>query len=702
MSTDTRTQNAREAWNALYLAAKAAKERGDNPSEILAGSIETLAALDTATREYALILIELLTDNDKLVKRLEKGIKATQRQGTGAETDLPIVVVNGRQPGEVIRDAADALLAHASLYQHGTRLVRAVRNNDRRPELMTVAWQDVEFLLTSHVFTCEVKDRTQRPIPPPPWLSRSVQRQLEQTAPQVEGITEIPIVHPDGSIHSKPGYDSVSQLIYEPGDLVVDILDQPTQEDARQAARDLLELWSTYPFASSASKANHMALLLTGVLRHLFRAAPMCLSDGNAWGVGKTSLGLQVGILQTGRYPSVTTKPETAEEFRKKVTTEVEAGTPLIILDNVTGYLADSALAAVLTTSTWGDRRLGTNQKIDLPCKATWIVTGRNLAPRGDIVRRVFWIYLETDNPTHHKKTFERDMNAYVMEHRGELLIKLYTMIRAWYVAGQPDAGVGMGSFEEWARVIGSILVYAGVTGFLQNATELEDEAESDVQEAECFARAILEHFGDAENPKQSRPFTAAELARDISDTMTMDNGGRRYVNGALREALPGRLAGAKADEMGKRMGDYFYFWRRAPLGESEGDRVKVVLIDKKTRENKRLWRIDCIDRIDPNGGSIQRDFYPESQSNTPEVVGSIQPMQSMQTTTVVFEVAPNGHHEAPASLAGLDDLPHTNGSRYTPPPPCEGCGQPSVGYHGNRVLCYKCMARPKMSREVE
>lgn len=643
MTTDTRTMNARESWNALYSRAKDMQTKGENPAEILAGSTETLAALSLADRQHALTLIELLTDNDKLVNRLERGIKAIQRQAADSsqDTDLPIVIVNGRQPGEVARDAAAALLSKSLLYRHGTRLVQVVRNSDRRPELKNVGWDDIEFLLTQHVFTCELKDRSQRPVPPPPWLSRAVERQLEQDAPQVESITEIPIVHPDGTIHSTPGYDPVSRLIYEPGGLTLDIPNRPDQADARLAAGVIKGLWRTYPFASEASRANHMALLLTGLLRHLFRAVPMCLSDGNAWGVGKTSLGLQVGILQTGRYPSVTTKPETAEEFRKKVTTEVEAGTPLIILDNVTGFLADSALAAVLTTSTWGDRRLGTNQKIDLPCKATWIATGRNLAPRGDIVRRVFWIYLETDDPTHHKKAFDRDMNGYVLEHRPELLTHLFTMIRAWYAAGQPNGKANMGSFEEWARVVGGILAYAGIPGFLGNATELEDEAESDAQEAECFARAIMAHFQDPNDPTQSRPFTAAELSRDIRDTQ--DERGRHYVYPALREALPGYLAGARSEELSKRLGDYFYFWRRAPLGESEGDRLKIVLMDKKTRENKRLWqikRIDCIDRIDPNGGTMIHEITPQISYTGEGVVEPMQSMQSMQTVTVVSEAA--------------------------------------------------------------
>lgn len=670
--TENTQESARAAWNALYSRAKEVKDAGDDPRDVLDDAGPTLAALAADDVQAACRKIQRLTGDADFAASLEKEIKERRRRMAGEqEPTLPVVIVNGRQAGEVTREASAALLNHVHVYRHGTRLAQLVQGTDR-PELRTVESKHTEHLLGRHVFTCEVRDRIRRATPPPPWLYRTVLQELENTAPRLDGLIEIPPVHPDGSIHTAPGYDPVSRLLYVPGELQLSIPDAPTQEDAIRAAQALQDLWSSYPFASPESAANHRALLLTAVLRSNFRAVPMCLSDGNHFGVGKTSLGLQAGILQTGRYPAVTTKPESSEEFRKKVTTEIEAGAPLIILDNVTGFLQDSALAAVLTTSMWGDRRLGTNQKIELPCKAVWLATGRNLAPKGDMVRRVFWIYLETEDTQPEKRKFDRDMNAYVMTHRGEILSLLYTMIRAWYLAGQPDAGVRMGSFDEWARVIGGILAYAGVTGFLENSTELEDEADTEAQEAETFARAILDHYGrDDDDKSHGKAFTAAQLARDIT-AWDAENSDRATK---LRDALPSRVADAKPGELGKRLGDYFYFWRRAPLGDREHGKVRFTLLPKKARMNKRLWRVDWLDWLGQNAKSIGGTFTAE---NGTSAKWEVQPIQSNQSN---HAAASNGHAAAAVSENGRANV-------------CVDCGErPAARLTRRGALCEECIA---------
>ena len=73
---DARQKNALEAWNGLYRRAKELHEAGQNPAEVLATGIETLAALNPADRESALIMVGAVFQNAYLVKQLERGIKA--------------------------------------------------------------------------------------------------------------------------------------------------------------------------------------------------------------------------------------------------------------------------------------------------------------------------------------------------------------------------------------------------------------------------------------------------------------------------------------------------------------------------------------------------------------------------------------------------------------------------------------------------
>jgi len=64
-----------------------------------------------------------------------------------------------------------------------------------------------------------------------------------------------------------------------------------------------------------------------------------------------------------------------------------------------------------------------------------------------------------------------------------------------------------IGSFANWCRVIGGILEYAGVHGFLDNLQALHDTADEATSEWEVFLRSLLEVYHD-------EAFTVAELMK--------------------------------------------------------------------------------------------------------------------------------------------------------------------------------------------
>lgn len=62
---------------------------------------------------------------------------------------------------------------------------------------------------------------------------------------------------------------------------------------------------------------------------------------------------------------------------------------------------------------------------------------------------------------------------------RGRLLSGSLTLARAWFVAGCPKpTSPIIGSFEEWCRIVGGILEFAGISGFLGNLDELYKESD--------------------------------------------------------------------------------------------------------------------------------------------------------------------------------------------------------------------------------
>ncbi|MFN2513410.1 MAG: hypothetical protein ABR568_18555, partial [Pyrinomonadaceae bacterium] len=132
--------------------------------------------------------------------------------------------------------------------------------------------------------------------------------------------------------------------------------------------------------------------------------------------------------------------------------------------------------------------------------KATWIVTGNNIRLSGDIPRRCYWIRLDAKNSRPYlREGFKHPhLESYVTKHRGDLLAALLTLARAWYVAGKPEAAIRpLGSFEEWARIIGGILEHAGIKGFLDNADQLYEQADDESVQWEGFIALCNQQFRD-------------------------------------------------------------------------------------------------------------------------------------------------------------------------------------------------------------
>jgi hypothetical protein len=74
-----------------------------------------------------------------------------------------------------------------------------------------------------------------------------------------------------------------------------------------------------------------------------------------------------------------------------------------------------------------------------------------------------------------------------------------------------------MGSFEEWANIIGSVLAYAGVDGFLANLDETRAVQDDDTQQWGAFFAAWWERLGAAS-------VTVDDLCKRILSKDGLDN----------------------------------------------------------------------------------------------------------------------------------------------------------------------------------
>jgi hypothetical protein len=232
-------------------------------------------------------------------------------------------------------------------------------------------------------------------------------------------------------------------------------------------------------------------------------------------GTGKSLLAKIACIIATGKAAAFGVQLGDDAETRKNLTSRLRDGPSIIVIDNAEDTISSPALAACLTADTWEDRLLGCSKMLSLPMRAAIIATGNNLRVGRDMPRRCFYIRLDANEV----QPWRRDGFAYrlpehAIKNRGRIVSALLTMARAWLCAGCPRGdNPTLGSFEEWCNVVGGVLQFAGLTGFLGNLEEMRrstaDEAD-DIGAWEVWIAAIHTHFRGAF-------FTALELAEAIS-----------------------------------------------------------------------------------------------------------------------------------------------------------------------------------------
>jgi len=474
---------------------------------------------------------------------------------------LAVIYVDDRQLRDIRADGLKALVAAntpPTIFIRDRYLADLRSREDGRPVINDVTEIQLRGTL-SNVASFYVHTKSGRvSVPPPLYLAQDIVgcREVVRRFPGISGITEIPVLRPDGTVLLAAGYDPATRLYYSPApDLQVPLIPETPTEDDVQGALELIdsaigdfpfvyelsadlkyvapELRDTTEMVWSASKANALGVMITTVVRPVISGpTPLALIDAPAPGTGKTLFTEIIAKIATGRDAALFSAPGEEEEWRKQITSFLREGVTVVVIDNVSAKLESAQLSKVLTASTWADRILGYSQTVVLQVQCTFIATGNNLRVGGDLPRRCYWIRLDAKTPAPYLRTGFRHSNlrAWTRDNRGQLIAALLTLARAWFVAGKPrPAGLVLGSYESWTEVVGGILDNANVKGFLANAAELREQCEAE-DEAEQASR----FFGALYDILAGKQFTSAEVHQLCHQEATAPR---------VRMALPPELA---------------------------------------------------------------------------------------------------------------------------------------------------------------
>lgn len=301
---------------------------------------------------------------------------------------------------------------------------------------------------------------------PPPAVVSGLLARGRWPVPSLVGVTETPILRPDGTLHERAGFDAATGYYYAPSLGMLPIPDHPTRDDAIAALAELEDAFVDFPHVSRAHKLVPIAAILTLLAKTAIDGpSPLFVLDASTRGSGKTLQADVISLVALGRDAGRLTHPETDEEFEKILAAYAISGSRLILIDNITRQLGGGPLDKVLTTRTDVElRQLGASLMRRLPWTATLLASGNNVQLGDDTVRRTLMARLESDLENPETRTgFAHDpLHAWVRAERPRLLRAALVVLRAYAAKRWPETDLPRwGSFEAWTRVVAGAIRFA-------------------------------------------------------------------------------------------------------------------------------------------------------------------------------------------------------------------------------------------------
>lgn len=470
----------------------------------------------------------------------------------GRNSNLPNVVISGTQLDALTKDTLKALEAanklKPSLFRFGPGLARIGFDDHNRPFSEQADAGIIRYML-SKVANFERRDAKGEGHdchPPLELCNNILVARDDWHLPMLLGIVEAPTIRPDFSIISTPGYDPTTGIWYEPSKTleVPTIPERPSDGELADATTLIQEPLRDFLFYDQSSRANMTAGIFLACTRDAITGpVPLTLITKPQPGCGGSLLVDNIAIIATGRPAHMIPATRDPEEWRKLLTTLLLGGDRYGIFDNIDHPLESEYLASFITALVWKDRLLGQSQPIELPNRTVLFGNGNNARVGGNIARRVVPVRLDSPGA----QPWLRDVSVFkhpnlrqwVFQNRGRMISAILTIVRGWVIAGKPKPKdiITLGSFESYSEIIGSLLSFAGVPGFLGNLQDLYAKIDTDTPAWANFFEVWLAELGRT-------PTTVSDLANKIRE------------NERLKGALPDIVSDMDGKGYTRRLGN--------------------------------------------------------------------------------------------------------------------------------------------------
>lgn len=460
------------------------------------------------------------------------------------------------QRARLVEEVLQVMRENGDLFDRGGEIVRVTPDAKILPRGVQGVLMDID-----RVVRCEKffkKEPNWRQIDAPKPIADGILESSGQwKLPKLVGVVTAPTYDPrTKQIVDTDGFHKSSGLLLLLGDVIahLDIPDCASKKQLRDAVETLWKPFEQFPWVSNLDVSVYLAAILTTIIRPALPTAPGFGITASTPGSGKSLLSKCLAALASNQALAIMSGVKEDEEMRKRLLSLGRSGAPVIVLDNLNGFVSSDALCAWLTSEVFSDRVLGTNTVVNVPTRSVLVLNGNNFQVEGDLCRRVLTCRIEPGVEQPWNRDFSLDPEEHCREHRLEMVAAGLTLIKAYSeTAPLPKTG----SFEVWSEAVRKTVIRIGEDGLMDvvNPTRAIDVAfaeDPDLAKHRATLLAWWACFRDA-------PMTIAEaISYDGTATETKPDAFTEPTAEAhaLREAFH-EVAGDRAGIDSRRAGQW-------------------------------------------------------------------------------------------------------------------------------------------------
>jgi hypothetical protein len=355
----------------------------------------------------------------------------------------------------------------------------------------------------------------------------------DQVLMPLESILQVPSLRPDGTVIDSPGYDPSTGYYLASKVRLSHLHATPTKDNAVRARDYLKTIFGPndatklgFPWRRPDEWIVPLALAMSALVRPATGNNPAFAIDASTPGSGKGKIVGLCSIIATGEEPARSGWPSNPEEQDKTLGGYAVAAPPIIAFDNVRGGISNQCLENALTTPIYGFRVLGVHEIMMLPFRSLVTYTGNNLGFLGDMIRRIIIGRLEPQ--TEHPEKLEPDafripfIEQFVRENRAKIVSAILTIVRAYFLAGMPDQGLRMGSFDRASGGLGWIELVGGSLMWCEAGDITQFSGKENVEEPEEWShvRTLLANWAQLDTNGYGLPLSSLLALLYTSDVI--------------------------------------------------------------------------------------------------------------------------------------------------------------------------------------